>query len=500
MAGVLRGLVKDTAIYGLSSIVGRFLNWALVPLYTRVLIDTGEFGIVTNFYAWTALLLIILTYGMETGFFRFVNKEPDPQRVYSTTLISVGFTSSLFVLLGLLFLTPISALLSYSEHKELVGMLVLIVASDAFMAIPFSYLRYKRRPWRFALLKFVFIGVNIGLNLFFLLLAPFLMKVAPATVDWFFKPNYMVGYIFISNLIGNAVVFLLLLPDIIPAGWHFSAALLRRMLNYSLPILVLGIAGIFNQMADKILYPMLYDDVAFARQQLGIYGACFKIAVVMVMFTQAFRYAFEPIIFNKKKGNDAAERVSYAQAMKYYLISAFFIYIAVVAYLDILKLFVGSGYYGGLKVVPIVMWGELMMGVYFNLSLWYKLVDKTWWGGIISAIGCVLTVLIIVLGVPCYGFMACAWASAISNTVMVFICYFLGQRYYRVQYYLRNALSYLLLATLAVGVIMLANQYSTSLGLWRWVINTLMVGAFGAVVVTRDLPVAQVLAKLKRTK
>ncbi len=251
---MLRGLVKDTAVYGLSSIIGRFLNWALVPLYTRILQNTGEFGIVTNLYAWTALLLILLTYGMETGFFRFVNKEPNAQQVYSTTLISVGFTSSLFVLVGLLFLTPLSALLSYPEHESLIALLIVIVASDAFMAIPFAYLRYKQKPWRFALIKLVFIAVNIGLNLFFLLVAPYLMEHAPHWVDWFFRPDYAVGYIFISNLVGNAVIFLLLLPDIIPAGLHFSPALLRRMLRYSLPILVLGIAGIFNQMADKILF------------------------------------------------------------------------------------------------------------------------------------------------------------------------------------------------------------------------------------------------------
>lgn len=495
---MLRGLVKDTAVYGLSSIIGRFLNWALVPLYTRILQNTGEFGIVTNLYAWTALLLILLTYGMETGFFRFVNKEPNAQQVYSTTLISVGFTSLLFVLVGLLFLTPLSALLSYPEHESLIALLIVIVASDAFMAIPFAYLRYKQKPWRFALIKLVFIAVNIGLNLFFLLVAPYLMEHAPHWVDWFFRPDYAVGYIFISNLVGNAVIFLLLLPDIIPAGLHFSPALLRRMLRYSLPILVLGIAGIFNQMADKILFPMLYDDVAYARQQLGIYGACFKIAVIMVMFTQAFRYAYEPIIFNKRKGNDEAERNSYALAMKYYVISALVIYIGVMAYLDVIKLFVGENYYAGLNVVPIVMWGELMMGVYFNLSLWYKLVDKTWWGGIISFVGCLFTVLIIVWGVPYWGFYACAWASAVSNTVMVAVCYFLGQRYYRVAYDWKNALFYLFMASIAVGGIFVTMLYAEELGAWQWVINTLLFLAFVTIAARKDFPLSTIVKRLKR--
>lgn len=494
---MLRGLVKDTAVYGLSSIIGRFLNWALVPLYTRILQDTGEFGIVTNLYAWTALLLIILTYGMETGFFRYVNKEPNPQQVYSTTLISIGFTSTLFVVVSLLFLNPLSELLSYPEHKDLVTMLILIVASDAFMAIPFAYLRYKKKPWRFAIIKLVFIAVNIGLNLFFLLLAPYLMQKAPHWVDWFYNPSYSVGYIFVSNLIGNIVIFLLLLPYVFTASLHFSAQLLRRMLNYSLPILILGIAGIFNQMADKILFPMLYDDVDYARQQLGIYGACFKIAVVMVMFTQAFRYAYEPIIFNKKKGNDGAERASYALAMKYYIVSALLIYIGVMAYLDIIKVFIGQNYYAGLSVVPIVMWGELMMGVYFNLSLWYKLVDKTWWGGIISLVGCLFTVLIIVFGVPRWGFMACAWASAISNTVMVFICYVLGQRYYRVNYDWKNALFYFSVAAIIVGAIFITDSYADSLGMVRWVINTLLTLSFIALIVKKDFPLSLIFNSLK---
>lgn len=494
---MLRGLVKDTAVYGLSSIIGRFLNWALVPLYTRILQNTGEFGIVTNLYAWTALLLIILTYGMETGFFRYVNKEPNPQQVYSTTLISIGFTSTLFVVVSLLFLNPLSELLSYPEHKDLVTMLILIVASDAFMAIPFAYLRYKKKPWRFAIIKLVFIAVNIGLNLFFLLLAPYLMQKAPRLVDWFYNPSYSVGYIFVSNLIGNIVIFLLLLPYVFTAGLHFSAQLLRRMLNYSLPILILGIAGIFNQMADKILFPMLYDDVDYARQQLGIYGACFKIAVVMVMFTQAFRYAYEPIIFNKKKGNDGVERASYALAMKYYIVSALLIYIGVMAYLDIIKVFIGQNYYAGLSVVPIVMWGELMMGVYFNLSLWYKLVDKTWWGGIISLVGCLFTVLIIVFGVPRWGFMACAWASAISNTVMVFICYVLGQRYYRVNYDWKNALFYFSVAAIIVGAIFITDSYADSLGMVRWVINTLLTLSFIALIVKKDFPLSLIFNSLK---
>ncbi len=454
---MLGGLIKDTAVYGLSSILGRLLNWALVPLYTRILVDTGDYGIVTHLYAWTALLLILLTYGMETGFFRFVNKENEnPKEVYSTTLLTIGTSSFIFLCLGLLFLQPLSQILSYPEHKDLIAMLLFIVASDAFMSIPFAYLRYQKKPWVFASLRLTFIFINIALNLFFLLLAPYLAEHTPKLVNWFFDPNYTVGYIFVANFIGNVVLLLLLQKYIFQAGFYFSFSLMRRMLRYSLPILVLGLVGIFNQMADKILFPLLIDDLNIARQQLGIYGACFKITVIMMMFTQAFRYAYEPIIFNKKKGKEQEERSAYALAMKFFIISSLFVILCIIGYLDVLKYLIGENYYEGLKIIPIVLWGQMMIGVYFNLSLWYKLTDRTYWGGIISAIGCLLTVLIIILGTQQYGFMACAWASAISNSVIVGISYIMGQRYYKVDYKLKNALFYLLFA----GVVLVGYYYS----------------------------------------
>nr|WP_314667278.1 oligosaccharide flippase family protein [uncultured Porphyromonas sp.] len=499
MANALKGLVKDTAVYGLSSILGRFLNWALTPLYTRVLVSTGEFGVQTNLYAWTALLMAILTYGMETGFFRFVNKEPNPQQVYSTTLISLGTTSSFFILLSLLFLSPISSLLGYADRSDLVAMLVFIIATDAFMAIPFAYLRYKNRPWRFATIKLTFIALSIGLNLFFFLLCPWIWRVAPEAISWFYDPEFGVGYIFVSNLISNGVIFLMLLPYILPAGWHFSSSLLRRMLAYSLPLLLLGIAGIFNQMADKILFPIILTDRAEAEAQLGIYSACFKIAMVMVMFTQAFRYAYEPFVFNKGAGDEAERRRSYALAMKYFLICSLFVFVGVMAGMDVLQYLVGADYREGLKVVPLAMWGELMMGVYFNLSLWYKLVDKTWWGALISSLGCIFTIAIICWGVPRYSYMACAWASAISNTVMAVVCYLLGQKYYKVEYELKNALFYFTIAAIAVAIVALNHRYiAPVMPSLMWVVNIAVVGAFLFIIIKKDVPLGAILQKIRR--
>lgn len=445
--GAIKKLAKETAIYGLSSIVGRVLNWMLVPMYTRILTSTGEYGIVTNLYGWAALLLVLLTYGMETGFFRFVNKsEENASVVYSTTLISLGFTSISFIFLVVLFLNPISSLLGYSESRELVMILSVIIAMDAFSSIPFAYLRYRNRPLRFAALKLLFIFLNIGLNIFFLLIVPWLYRNFPQTVAWFYEPDYQVGYIFISNIIATAVTLLALSPYFIKIKYKLDKALLRRMLKYSFPILLLGIAGIFNQTADKIIFPFLFEDRTYADEQLGIYGACFKIAVILVMFTQAFRFAYEPFIFSKNKTKDAKE--TYAIAMHYFIIVSLFAFLGVMLYLDILKYFVGEKYYGGLRVVPIVMLGEVFYGIYYNLSLWYKLTDQTQWGAYFSFIGCICTVAIIVFFAPFYGFMACAWASFACNLIMMLASYFVGQIKYPIHYNLKAAFFYFIVTAI----------------------------------------------------
>ena len=451
----LKQLAKETAVYGLSSIIGRFLNWMLVPMYTRVFTDTGDFGIVTNLYGWTALLLVILTYGMETGFFRFINKkeEQEPMRVYSTVLASLAVTSALFFVLVMLLLQPICQGIGYTEHPEYVAMMAGIVAVDAFCCIPFAYLRYKGLAWNFAGIRLFNIFLNIALNIFLLVVCPRIYASHPGWTDWFYIPDYGVGYVFAANVVTTAATFLLLLPYMRPAfGKRPDFALLKTILRYSFPILLLGIAGIFNQTADKILFPFLFEDKAYANEQLGIYGACFKIAVVMVMFIQAFRYAYEPFIFARNKSDD--NKKAYREAMKYFIIFALFIFLGVMFYLDILKYFVGEHYYAGLRVVPIVMLGELFFGIYFNLSLWYKLIDETEWGAYFSAAGCVATVAIILLAGPTYGYMACAWASFACNLLMMLLSYFIGQKKFPIAYDLKSAALYSGLAMVLYGAAM----------------------------------------------
>ena len=479
MAGGMKRLAGETAIYGVSSIVGKFLNWMLVPMYTRVLATESDYGIVTNLYAWTALLMVILTYGMETGFFRFMNKKEIalPMRVYATTLFSIALTSVLFVVLIFSALTPISDSLGYGSNPEFVGMMSGIVAVDAFCCIPFAFLRYQGKAVRFASIKLFNIFLNIVLVLFFLLACPWLYDHTPVLVDWFYIPDYQVGYIFV----------VLLFPDMIPGlREKASFVLLKQMLAYSFPILILGIAGIFNQTADKILFPFLFEDKEMANTQLGIYGACFKIAVVLVMFTQAFRYAYEPFIFAKNKDDDSKK--SYSEAMKYFIIFALLIFLAVMFYIDIFKHIVPASYYPGLRVVPIVMLGELFFGIYFNLSFWYKLIDQTKWGAYFSTIGCVATILIIVLFAPTYGYMACAWASFVSNLVMMLLSYFIGQKKFPIQYDLKSVITYSVLATVFYLAGMLPTIESEILRLGY---RTLLLCLFVGIVVKRDLPLGE---------
>ena len=448
-------LAKETAIYGVSSIVGKFLNWMLVPLYTYVLQQQSDYGIVTNLYAWTALLLVILTYGMETGFFRFINKEGEnPRTVYITSLITLFTTSLLFALACVLWQAPIASLIGYPSHSEFIAVLGVTVAIDAFASIPFAYLRYKKRPLQFAALKLLFVFLNIALNLFFLVLCPKIQ-------DWsiissWYDPNYGVGYVFVANILATGIQTLFLIPAVVegfkgPKGSKgiFSWDLLGQLLKYSLPLLVLGVCGIMNQTLDRILFPFLYTGED-AQTQLGIYGACFKVAMVMMMFTQAFRYAYEPFVFAKHKDRESV--AAYADAMKYYIIFSYMILLGMIVYLDLLKFIVAPSYWEGLKIVPVVLWTYIFQGVYFNLSFWYKLTDKTQWGAYLSLLGVVITFGLQIVFVPRIGYMASALSSTVCYLVIMLLSYFVGRRHLTIPYDLRRIgiYTFVILTLLAV--------------------------------------------------
>ena len=439
-------LAKETAIYGVSSIVGKFLNWMLVPLYTYVLQQQSDYGIVTNLYAWTALLLVILTYGMETGFFRFANKEGEnAQTVYSTSLITLFTTSLIFAVVCVLWQTPIASALGYPAHSEFIAMLGVVVAMDAFASIPFAYLRYKKRPLQFAALKLLFVFINIVLNIFFLVLCPKMLDCS-FVASWY-NPNYGVGYVFVANILATGIQTICLMPAIAEGfrGGHglatpdsrnvFSWHLLGQMLRYSLPLLVLGVCGIMNQTLDRILFPFFYTGTD-AQAQLGIYGACFKVAMVMMMFTQAFRYAYEPFVFAKHK--DRQSVAAYADAMKYYIIFSYMILLGMIFYLDMLKFIIAPSYWEGLKVVPVVLWTYIFQGVYFNLSFWYKLTDKTQWGAYFSIIGVIITFALQAIFVPKIGYMASALSSTVCYLVIMLLSYCVGRKHLEIPYDLRR--------------------------------------------------------------
>ena len=469
----LKSLVKDTAIYGVSSIVGRFLNYLLVPIYTLTMpASTGDYGVITQMYAITALLLVLLTCGMETGFFRFANKEgEEPMRVYSTTLISVSLIAITFLIVCLVFLQPIAGIMGYGEHPWYLGMMLIVMAMDAIQSIPFAFLRYQKRPIRFASLKMLFIIMSISLNI----------------VYFIFLKGRNVGAAFFINLICSSVVMLCLIPQFRGFKYELDRPLVKRMFRYSFPIMILGIAGILNQVADRIIFPFVYPDKATADVQLGIYGATSKIAMVMVMFIQAFRFAYEPFVFGKSKDKD--NKIIYAQAMKYFIIFALLGFLGVMFYLDILKYLIGPDYWAGLRVVPIVMIAEMFMGVYFNLSFWYKLTDDTRWGAYFSITACLIVILMNIFLIPIYGYMACAWAGFTGYAVAMLLSYFVGQKKYPIDYDLKGIGTYVLLAMIIYAAGECIPIESVVLKL---VFRTILLFIFIAFIVKRDLPLNQI--------
>ncbi len=466
----MKSLARDTAIYGLSSIVGRFLNYLLVPLYTHCIsAANGGYGVVTQLYAYTALFMVILTFGMETTFFRFVNKQEEkPHTVFSTTMATVSALALLFWGLVYGFAEPIGQMLGQAVHRDYILIMATVVALDAIQAIPFCYLRYEQKALRFAALKLLFIGLNIGLNLYFFL----------------YLGHSDVLYIFLLNLVCTGFITFFFVPMLFQIRWRVDFALLRRMLSYSWPILVLGIMGILNQAADKMIFPLIYPDKEAGIRELGIYGACVKIAMIMAMITQAFRFAYEPFVFAQSRDKDKNQ--TYALGMKYFLIFTLLAFLCVVGYMPLLRHLIGPGYWEGLRVVPIVMAAEIMMGVYFNLSFWYKLIDKTIYGAWFSLAGCVVLFAVNIIFIPQYGYMACAWGGFAGYATAMVLSYIVGQRINPIPYPLRSIAVYVAMTALFYGAMeCVPEEWSVVLRLGA---NTLLILAFVGHILYHDLP------------
>ena len=473
----LKSLAKDTAIYGLSSIVGRFLNYLLVPLYTHYMPkDSGDYGVSTNIYAYTALILVLLTFGMETTLFRFANDgKYKPDTVLSTAMATVGSLTAVFLLLIFGFIGPISGALGYTEHPDYLLMMAVVVALDAIQAIPFSYLRFQKRAIRFASLKMLFIVLNIAMNvIYFVVLG-----------------KTSVFYVFFINLLCTSLITFFFLPDMFRIQWKFDGQLLKTMFSYSWPILVLGIAGILNQVADKIIFPLVYPDEAQANVQLGIYGSCVKIAMIMAMITQAFRYAYEPIVFAKSKDADKTEY--YATAMKYFIIFTLLAFLCVMGWMPVLKYIIGADYREGLGVVPIVMMAEIFMGIYFNLSFWYKLIDKTIYGAWFSLVGCIVLFAVNILLIPTYGYWACAWGGFAGYGTAMILSYIIGQKKNPIPYPLKSITLYFITAMAAFALMEWGEIYLPSWG--SFLFSNLMILGFVALIIRYDLPLARFKSK-----
>lgn len=447
--GIIKKLASQTAIYGLSSIFGRFLNYLLVPLYTYYF-SAAEYGVVSEFYAYAGFFSVLLLFGFETGYFRFRDKEHTGRDVaYSTALIFVALVNLGFFLVILLVNARLSAALHYADHPEYVLCFALILILDAMASIPFARLRAENRAFRFAGIKITEILITVLLSLFFIIYCPKALAENPQSrLAGMYDPAIGVGYIFIANLIASLFKFLLLAPQLAGLAWGFDRQLFGKMIRYSLPMVVIGFAGIINEMLDRVLLKyLLPHDLQTNMKMLGIYSACYKLSILMSLFIQAFRYAAEPFFFAYSGNSDA--RAVYAKVLKFFVIFCVFIFLLVTLFIDFFQYFVGAEFRAGLEVVPILLLANLCLGIYVNLSIWYKLTDHTLMGAFVSLAGAILTIALNIWWIPLYGYVGSAWATLACYAGMAIVSYLLGRRYYPVSYEVKRVLAYI---TLGVGL------------------------------------------------
>jgi O-antigen/teichoic acid export membrane protein len=478
----LKKLLSQTAIYGLSHILGRLVNYLLVPLHTRVFHDPAEYGTITEMYSYVSFFIVVLTYGMETTFFRFSQKFPGERKVYSTALISLLVTSVIFIAAATLLAEPLAASLQYATHPEYVTWFAVILGCDAVAAIPFAMLRQQNRPVRFALLKNINILINVLLNLYFLLLCPYLLQqglFAP-----FYDPSIGVGYVFISNMLASVITLPLLSQEIRLVFSGFDFAIWKQMLRYGAPLLIVGLGGMVNETLDRAIMKYLITDKETAMHQLGVYGANYKLSILISLFIQAFRYAAEPFFFSG--ATDANRKLLYAKVMNYFVLVCLSTFLLVMLFIEQFKNFVGPDYHEGLNIVPILLLANICLGVYFNLSIWFKLADKTSVGAIISAVGALITISLNLWWVPLYGYTGAAWATLFCYFSMMLMGYFTGAKYFPIPYQIRRLALYALLAFLIYFGAGYLHAHVLSDGPLRWVINVLLLLLFAGIGYTAE--------------
>ncbi len=427
--GYIRQLAGQTFVYGFGIVIPKLLNYLLLtPFYTRIF-NTSDYGIITELYAYVVFLLVFLTYGMETGFFKYADKNHNNDDVYKTALLSLLFTSSLFLIIVFLNQKSIAVFLKYPSNTEYVRWIATIVSIDAFTTIPFAWLRLHNRATLYSVIRIVEILTNILANWFFLYLCPRLyedVKIVQAV----YNPELGVGYVFISNLFSSGIKLLLLFPLLFIKKGKLDYILLIKLLKYSYPLLIAGMAGTINEALDRILLKHILKENALS--QLGIYGANYKLAVLMTLFVQMFRFAAEPFYFKVKEDSNVEEK--YAEIMKYFIFVGMSIFLLVIIFLDYFILFIGQDFREGVKIVPIVLMANLFMGIFNNLSIWYKITGQTKFGALFVIIGALITIFINLMFIPKYGYYASAWGHFVSYSIMILICYYYGNRHFPVPY------------------------------------------------------------------
>ena len=448
----IKRLAGETAVYGMGTIVPRLLNYLLTPFFTRILVK-ADYSVLTELYSWIAILLVVLTYGMETAFFRFSSQSENKKKVYSTAFTSILITTLLFLVFIFIFNSDIASALGYVKTPEYILFVSLIVAMDALAAIPFAHLREKRKALRFSTIKLINVVVNVLLNLFFLWLAPKIVESNPQ-YDWllFYKSGIDVGYIFIANLISSAVTLLLLSPELFKIRIKIDPELWKRMLRFAYPLAIVILAGMINEVADKLLmkYLLSNESLEVRKSMLGEYGANFKLAVLMSIFIQMFRFAAEPFFFAQAKEKNAKD--IYAEVMKYFIIFGWLIFLGVMLFLDILKYFIDESYHAGLFIVPVILIAKLFQGVFYNLSIWYKLTDMTKIGAYIALAGTVVTLASNFILVPKIGYAGAALGQLLCYSSMVILSFFIGRKHFKVKYPLKKIAAYSGLALLLYGL------------------------------------------------
>lgn len=477
----LKKLAGQTAIYGLSSIFGRLLNYLLVPLYTRYF-TTAEYGEVTTLYAYVAFLVVILTYGMETAFFRFSQNEQDKKSVYSTSLISLLISSAIFIILMFMNADIIANALNFDGHPEYIQWFALIVGLDAVSSISFAKLREQNKAARFALIRLLNIFINIGLNLFFIIYCPYAIKNNLPSADFvqsIYSQSIGIGYIFIANLVASIVTIALLFPEMIAASWRFQLQLWKKMMLFALPLMIAGLAGITNETIDRILLAHLLPE-EIAASEVGIYGAYYKLSIIMTLFIQTFRFAAEPFFFAQEKEQNAKK--VYADLMKYFTIITATIFLLVMIYFDLVQQFIGTSFHDprGQIIVPVLLFANLFLGIYYNLAIWFKLTGKTRYGAYLSFFGAIVTLGINFVLIPVLGFEGSAWATLLCYFLMTLLSYYLGRKHYPIPYDLKRIGIYL-----SLTILLFISSLYLDLGMY---VNTLYLVAFIVFVIALERP------------